>query len=206
MAYRLGIDIGGTFTDFALVNSTGFDEDAGTFAIHKQLTTPDDPSRAVLEGTTNLLARQGLDLSAVVEIVHGRNFKRDDLEHELDLDSGGHAALRGETFPADAHLERKQRQAVVDLAAKRDHLAVRLIAEEVVPFRDHEGVGGAGFPDGGAGGDEGADFGVVSVGEEVGDDLGAAGVAAAGAFLEEVEGAADGGDAARGIVNVDGIP
>jgi len=71
MAYRLGIDIGGTFTDFALVNSTGFNEDAGTFAIHKQLTTPDDPSRAVLEGTANLLRRHGLDLGAVVEIVHG---------------------------------------------------------------------------------------------------------------------------------------
>ncbi len=66
MAYRLGIDIGGTFTDFAL-----FDENIGTFAIHKQLTTPDDPSRAVLEGTAVLLARQGLDLDAVVEIVHG---------------------------------------------------------------------------------------------------------------------------------------
>jgi len=43
MAYRLGIDIGGTFTDFAL-----FNEADGSFAIHKQLTTPDDPSRAVL--------------------------------------------------------------------------------------------------------------------------------------------------------------
>mgnify|MGYP002725596045 CR=1 FL=1 len=66
MAYRLGIDIGGTFTDFAL-----FDEDGGTFAIHKQLTTPDDPSRAVLEGTATLLARHSLDLSTVMEIVHG---------------------------------------------------------------------------------------------------------------------------------------
>ncbi|MDP6875156.1 MAG: hydantoinase/oxoprolinase family protein, partial [Alphaproteobacteria bacterium] len=66
MAYRLGIDIGGTFTDFAL-----FDEADGTFAIHKQLTTPDDPSRAVLEGTAALLTRHGLDLHVVTEIVHG---------------------------------------------------------------------------------------------------------------------------------------
>ncbi len=66
MAYRLGIDIGGTFTDFAL-----FNEADGSFAIHKQLTTPDDPSRAVLEGTATLLARHDLDLAAVVEIVHG---------------------------------------------------------------------------------------------------------------------------------------
>ncbi|MBT3332334.1 MAG: hydantoinase/oxoprolinase family protein [Rhodospirillaceae bacterium] len=64
--YRLGIDIGGTFTDFAL-----YDEAGGSFAIHKQLTTPDDPARAVLEGTMALLGQQGLDLSPVVEIVHG---------------------------------------------------------------------------------------------------------------------------------------
>ena len=66
MAFRLGIDIGGTFTDFAL-----FDETGGNFAIHKQLTTPDDPSRAVLQGAAELLARQDLDLASVVEIVHG---------------------------------------------------------------------------------------------------------------------------------------
>ena len=66
MAYRLGIDIGGTFTDFAL-----YDEGVGSLAIHKQLTTPDDPSRAVLEGTAAILARQNVDLGAVVEVVHG---------------------------------------------------------------------------------------------------------------------------------------
>ncbi|MBT5194619.1 MAG: hydantoinase/oxoprolinase family protein, partial [Rhodospirillaceae bacterium] len=66
MAYRLGIDIGGTFTDFAL-----YDEAGGSLAIHKQLTTPDDPSRAVLEGTSAILARHKLDLGAVGEVVHG---------------------------------------------------------------------------------------------------------------------------------------
>ncbi len=66
MAYRLGIDIGGTFTDFAL-----FDETDGGFVIHKQLTTPDDPSRAVLEGAATLLARHKVNLAAVAEIVHG---------------------------------------------------------------------------------------------------------------------------------------
>jgi N-methylhydantoinase A len=45
MALRIGVDIGGTFTDFAL-----FDAAARRMAIHKQLTTPRDPSAAVLEG------------------------------------------------------------------------------------------------------------------------------------------------------------
>ena len=66
MSYRLGIDIGGTFTDFAL-----YDEKSGGLAIHKQLTTPDDPSRAVIEGCLDLLSREGIDIGGVREIVHG---------------------------------------------------------------------------------------------------------------------------------------
>ena len=44
MTYRLGIDIGGTFTDFVLLDSR-----TGHSAIHKCLTTSGDPARAVLE-------------------------------------------------------------------------------------------------------------------------------------------------------------
>ncbi|MBS0242849.1 MAG: hypothetical protein JSS20_11785, partial [Proteobacteria bacterium] len=48
---RIGVDIGGTFTDFAL-----HDRDGRRLAIHKRLTTPDDPSRAVIEGCAALCA------------------------------------------------------------------------------------------------------------------------------------------------------
>ena len=66
MTYRLGVDIGGTFTDFALL-----DEDSGQLAVHKQLTTPDDPSRAVLDGIRELLRRQGVGIESITAIVHG---------------------------------------------------------------------------------------------------------------------------------------
>ena len=42
---QLGIDIGGTFTDFIAV-----DIDAGATYVWKTLTTPDDPARAVVQG------------------------------------------------------------------------------------------------------------------------------------------------------------
>ena len=42
---RIGIDIGGTFTDFLLIN-----DQTGDFAVFKALTTPHDPSEAVLNG------------------------------------------------------------------------------------------------------------------------------------------------------------
>ena len=45
VAYRLGCDVGGTFTDFVL-----YDEHSGAIHVEKCLTTPADPSVAILEG------------------------------------------------------------------------------------------------------------------------------------------------------------
>ena len=66
MSYRMGIDIGGTFTDFALINDA-----TGTLATHKQLTTPEDPSVAVLDGAARLLREAGLGFSSLGSIIHG---------------------------------------------------------------------------------------------------------------------------------------
>ncbi|MDX2155827.1 MAG: hydantoinase/oxoprolinase family protein [Hyphomicrobiaceae bacterium] len=63
---RIGVDIGGTFTDFAL-----HDAGAGRIAIHKRLTTPDDPSRAVIDGVVALCVESDVALGDIAEIVHG---------------------------------------------------------------------------------------------------------------------------------------
>jgi N-methylhydantoinase A len=69
MSYRIGIDVGGTFTDYLLL-----DERGGTRA-HKVLSTPADPSQAVLQGLDELAAGIGLSLSEFLRrveiIVHG---------------------------------------------------------------------------------------------------------------------------------------
>jgi len=64
--YRLGCDIGGTFTDFVLLNDR-----TGEIQINKCLTTPSDPSDAVEQGIRQLEEVtpdfvQGLD-----EVIHG---------------------------------------------------------------------------------------------------------------------------------------
>ena len=64
--FRIGVDIGGTFTDFALHDAAG-----AKIAIHKQLTTPSDPSKAVIEGVQTLAGNNGVALASVSEIVHG---------------------------------------------------------------------------------------------------------------------------------------
>lgn len=66
MSYRIAVDIGGTFTDFAL-----FDSSDGRMMTHKQLTTPADPSLAVVEGVDTILANHRVPVAAVTVIVHG---------------------------------------------------------------------------------------------------------------------------------------
>ena len=64
--YRFGFDIGGTFTDFVLMNSS-----TGEISSYKTLTTPADPSRAVMEGWEELLQNAGIDGSSVERAIHG---------------------------------------------------------------------------------------------------------------------------------------
>jgi N-methylhydantoinase A len=64
--YRVGVDIGGTFTDFVLVH-----EGTGTMHFAKELTTPRDPSQAVLAGVRDVLAGHGVSIADVKAIVHG---------------------------------------------------------------------------------------------------------------------------------------
>lgn len=66
MSYRIGIDIGGTFTDFAIIEGG-----TGDVAIHKLLTTPRDPSIAVLDGIDSLLRQTGVSIADVTTIIHG---------------------------------------------------------------------------------------------------------------------------------------
>ncbi len=61
---RFGFDIGGTFTDFVLIDS-----DSGAISTHKTLTTPQDPALAVLQGWQELVP---LELAPRVEsAIHG---------------------------------------------------------------------------------------------------------------------------------------
>src|SRR5439155_15944060 len=61
---RIGVDIGGTFTDVCLV-----DPDGRTLATAKLRTTSDDPSRAVVDGVRQVVAAAAHG-SAVEQVVH----------------------------------------------------------------------------------------------------------------------------------------
>ncbi len=69
MKFRIGIDVGGTFTDFLLMDEKGDSE------IFKVLSTPEDPSLGVFKGLEEMADKKKISLDAFLEnvkmIVHG---------------------------------------------------------------------------------------------------------------------------------------
>lgn len=64
--FRIGCDIGGTFTDFIV-----FDELTGAMHLEKCLTTPGDPSQGVMEGLELLAGRIPELLGSTSQVLHG---------------------------------------------------------------------------------------------------------------------------------------
>jgi N-methylhydantoinase A len=66
MAYRLGVDVGGTFTDLLL-----HDSDGGRVWLAKTPSTPEDQSRGVLNGIALITEQAGIEAGALDQILHG---------------------------------------------------------------------------------------------------------------------------------------
>ena len=66
MSYRLGVDVGGTFTDVLLV-----DEQAGSTWRAKTASTPHDQSVGVLHGIDKVCEQAGVDRGAIAHLLHG---------------------------------------------------------------------------------------------------------------------------------------
>ncbi|MEI4488815.1 hydantoinase/oxoprolinase family protein [Frigidibacter sp. MR17.14] len=62
----VGVDVGGTFTDFAARNIA-----TGALVVHKRPSTPHDPSEAILQGFQELQAKIGITGEAVGRFAHG---------------------------------------------------------------------------------------------------------------------------------------
>ena len=62
--YRIGVDIGGTFTDIVLLGTDG------SVNTRKVSSTPDDYGRGIVDGITSLLDERGVAASAVDGVVH----------------------------------------------------------------------------------------------------------------------------------------
>ena len=65
-SYRIGVDVGGTFTDFYALDETG-----GAVYTGKRPSTPDNPARAIIEGLQALAFRHDIDLGTLRRLSHG---------------------------------------------------------------------------------------------------------------------------------------
>jgi N-methylhydantoinase A len=66
MTYRVGVDVGGTFTDIFLLN-----EGDGRSYTAKVPSTPTDPSIAVIDGIEAVCRENGIDVAAIDHVMHG---------------------------------------------------------------------------------------------------------------------------------------
>ena len=130
--YRIGFDIGGTFTDFAL-------HDAETGAVHvwKRLSTPSDPSVGALAGIDDLLAAAGASMDEVEQVVHGTTIGANTVIERKGAET---ALLVTEGFRDLLIMQRPARYSTYDLwFDKHEPLVPRDRVLEITERRAHDG-------------------------------------------------------------------
>jgi N-methylhydantoinase A len=124
MAYRIGADIGGTFTDIVLVDEAG-----GAFHLGKVLTTPEAPERAVVEGTRELLRQSAVAAGNVGTVIHGTTLFTNAL---IERKGSKTALVTTRGFRDAVEIGREHRYDMYDLAIERPKpLAPRHLRFEV---------------------------------------------------------------------------
>jgi N-methylhydantoinase A len=123
---RIGIDVGGTFTDFVL-----HDAARGVTHTGKRLTTPEAPSRAIIEGLERLLRESDTPIACVSSIVHGTTLATNTL---LERTGARIGLITTEGFRDVLEMGREIRFDVEDLYARQ--------APVLVPRRRRLGVVG----------------------------------------------------------------
>ncbi|MFC0385857.1 hydantoinase B/oxoprolinase family protein [Muricoccus vinaceus] len=130
--YRIGFDIGGTFTDFILL-----DRRSATIRLHKCLTTPQDPSVGALAGLGELVEGAGLALSDIAEIVHGTTLVTNALIERKGATLG---MITSEGFRDILEIGTEQRYDIYDLFLQYpDPLVPRRRRLEVAERMDRDG-------------------------------------------------------------------
>jgi N-methylhydantoinase A len=105
--YRLGVDIGGTFTDLIVFNDA-----SGRFTVGKTLTTPRDPSQAIETVLLETLERDRVAASDVQQLIHGTTL----VTNAIIERKGAHTALLAtKGFRDSIEIRRENRYELYDL-------------------------------------------------------------------------------------------
>ena len=111
MGYRLGIDVGGTFTDLVL-----YDEGSGALVVEKVPSVPSDPSEGIVQGIGRVLKRAGVAPAAVSYVAHGTTVATNAL---LERKGARTALITTRGFRDLLEIARQKRPSLYDLHARK---------------------------------------------------------------------------------------
>jgi N-methylhydantoinase A len=132
MGMRVGIDIGGTFTDLVFL------DEAGNVQRAKVLSTPDDYSLGIAQGLTQAMAEGGIATGAITQIMHGTTVATNAL---LEGKGARVALITTEGFRDVLEIRRLRMPALYDIRFRKPAALVpRRLRFEVPERVDHRGV------------------------------------------------------------------
>ena len=132
MAWRIGVDSGGTFTDVCL-----FDETSGRIAVWKVSSTPADPAHAVIEGVREAVARIAAQASDISYFGHGTTVATNALIQHRGAATG---LITSDGFRDLLEIGRQRRPDLYDLQADKPPVLVERPLRLEVPERlRHDG-------------------------------------------------------------------
>ena len=129
MAWRIGVDSGGTFTDICL-----FDDASGRVEVWKVPSTPDDPSRGIADGIAEGLARVGAAAGDVGYFGHGTTVATNALIQHRGVKTG---LITTDGFRDLLEIGRQKRPDLYDLQADKPLTLVERALRFEVPERVH---------------------------------------------------------------------
>ena len=130
--HSLSIDIGGTFTDFTL-----HDVETGEISVHKVLTDPGDPARALIRGVREILADTGTAPESLRLVVHSTTLATNAI---IERTGAKTALLTTRGFRDILEMGREQIYDMHDLHARfPDPLVPRSLRAEVPERIDRDG-------------------------------------------------------------------
>ena len=109
LRYRLGCDVGGTFTDFVLL-----DQASGRFDVHKVLTTPLDPSEGIDAGLAGLEQVRSGFLAKTKNVIHGTTLV---INAIIERKGARTAVVTTEGFRDSIEMRREIRYDIYDIGA-----------------------------------------------------------------------------------------
>src|SRR3954451_13748295 len=132
MAWRIGVDSGGTFTDVCL-----FDDATERVEVWKVPSTPDDPSRGITAGGEEGIAQVGANAEDIAYFGHGTTVGTNALIQHRGVRTG---LITTDGFRDLLEIGRQKRPDLYDLQADKPHTLVsRDLRLEVVERVRHDG-------------------------------------------------------------------